>query len=80
MIHDSAALVSDRRTAQILGALLLVLTVLIDASAFLFYPAEVRSSARFAVVVLVSSVPWFALGVYLLRRSARFASDEDGSF
>jgi hypothetical protein len=70
-------MLTDRMTAKVLGFLVLVLTVLIDTSCFLFARPETRANPRFAVVVAVTSVPLFVIGALLLRKASTMKDEED---
>jgi hypothetical protein len=70
--------ITDRFTARVLGALVLVITALIDVSCFLFTRPEVRVRPSFPLVVIVPSLPLVALGVYLLRKASRLKAEDDG--
>ena len=70
-------MITDRMTARVLGLLVLVLSLLVDTSCFLFARAETRQNPRFAVVVLVSSLPLYAVGALLLRKASRMKEDEE---
>lgn len=72
-------MITDRLTARVLGLLLLVLTVVIDASYFIFARPELRGSARYAAMVVVPSLPFFVAGVLLLRRAARMKEGDGDS-
>jgi hypothetical protein len=63
--------ITDRFTARVLGALVLIMTLLIDLSCFIFTKPEISHRSTFALVVLVPSLPLFGFGVYLLRRASR---------
>ncbi|HSO32279.1 MAG TPA: hypothetical protein VLT33_07185 [Labilithrix sp.] len=63
-------MITDRMTAMVLGYLVLVLTVLIDTSCFIFARPETRSSPRFALVVAITSLPLFLAGALLLRKGS----------
>ena len=71
-----APVINDRLSTRVLGAMLLILTFIIDVSCFVFTKPEVRN-ARFPLIVLLPSLPLLALGVWLLRRGARMPEDED---
>lgn len=64
-------MVDDRRTAKILGLVVLLFTLLVDASMLMFAPASARARAGFPVVVLLSSTPFFALSAWLMARGGR---------
>jgi hypothetical protein len=69
--------ITDRFTAKVLGALVLVMTFLIDVSCFIFTKPEIRSRPTFPLVVIVPSLPIVALGVYLLWRANRLKAEDD---
>jgi len=68
---------SDRFTARVLGAVVLVMTLLIDVSCFIFTRPEIRSRPTFPLVVLIPSLPLFAVSVWLFRRAARLKVEDD---
>jgi hypothetical protein len=70
-------MITDRMTARVLGLLVLSLTFLIVTSCFIFARPETRGTARYAVVVLVPSLPLVALGAFLLRKASRMKEEED---
>lgn len=72
-------MISDRLTAKILGLLVLVFTMIIDMSMFMFTPAETRGRPGFAVIVLLPSLPFVALGAWLLWRSSKMKDDNEGA-
>ena len=63
-------MITDRMTAMVLGYVVFVMTALIDMSCFIFARPETRSSPRFAVVVLVTSLPLIVAGALLVRKGA----------
>jgi hypothetical protein len=69
--------ITDRFTAKVLGAIVLLMTFLIDISCFIFTKPEVSHRASFALVVLVPSLPLVAIAVYLFRRAAHLKPDSD---
>jgi hypothetical protein len=69
--------ITDRFTARVLGAVVLVMTFLIDVSCFIFTRPEVRQQPRFALIVIVPSLPLVALAVYLFRRASKLEVGED---
>jgi hypothetical protein len=73
----SAPVITDRMTAKVLGLLLLVFPMLIDVSCFIFTPAENRQRPGFAALVIVPSLPFFGIGIYLLKRADRLKEDDD---
>jgi hypothetical protein len=70
-------MITDRMTARVLGVIVLVLAVLVDATCFLFARPESRENPRYVVVVLVSSVPMYLVGALLLRKASRMKDDSD---
>jgi hypothetical protein len=62
-------------TAKVLGFLVLVMTLLIDTSCFIFARPETRSSPRFALVVAVTSLPLFLVGALLLRKASKLPEE-----
>jgi lipopolysaccharide export LptBFGC system permease protein LptF len=63
--------INDRFTAKVLGLLCIVFTVLIDASFFMFSRPEAKAKPGFALIVIVPSLPFVAIGAWLLRRAER---------
>lgn len=70
-------MVSDRFTSKVLGALVLIMTLLIDVSCFIFTKPEIRFRPTFPLVVVLPSLPLFAIGVYLFRRGSRLKVEDD---
>ena len=70
-------MITDRLTARVLGYVVLLLAFLIDTSCFIFARPEVRQSPRFAVVVMVFSLPLFLIGALLLRKAARMKDEPE---
>ena len=70
-------MITDRFTARVLGAVILIMTFLIDVSCFIFTKPEIRSRASFPLVVLVPSLPLVAVAYYLFRRAAKLKADDD---
>ena len=70
-------MITDRTTARVLGLLVLVLSMLVDTSCFIFARPETRQNPRFTVVVVVSSLPLYAIGALLLRKASRMKEDEE---
>lgn len=64
-------MITDRLTARILGALLMVLPLVTAVSCFFAAKPEVRSRPGFVVVVVAGAIPLFALGAYFWRRAAK---------
>jgi hypothetical protein len=69
--------ITDRFTARVLGAVVLIMTALIDISCFLFTKPEIRMRPTFPLIVIVPSLPLVALAVYLFRRAARLSADDE---
>ena len=70
-------MITDRFTARVLGAVVILMTFLIDVSCFIFTTAEIRSRPSFPLVVLLPSLPLVGLGIYLFRKAARLKAEED---
>ena len=70
-------MLTDRFTAQVLGAIVLVMTILIDISCFIFTKPEISHRATFPLVVIIPSLPLFALSFWFFRRAARLKVEED---
>ena len=68
-------MITDRFTARVLGMLVLAFALIIDVSCVLFTRAETRDKPGFFAIVMVSSLPLFALGAYLLRKASRMKED-----
>jgi hypothetical protein len=69
-------MITDRTTAKILGLVVLVLSVLVVVTCFLFARPETRQSPRFSVVVIVTSLPMFAASALLFLKASRMKEDE----
>lgn len=70
-------MLTDRFTAKVLGAIVLVMTILIDISCFIFTKPEIRGRATFPLVVLLPSLPLFAASYWLFRKSAHLKDSGD---
>jgi lipopolysaccharide export LptBFGC system permease protein LptF len=68
---------NDRFTARVLGAVVLVMTLLIDVSCFIFTKPEISHRPTFPLVVLVPSLPLIALSIWLFRRAAELKVEDD---
>ena len=68
-------MITDRMTAKVLGYLVILMTLLIDSSCWIFARPETRSNPRFAVVVVVMSLPLFLVGTLFLRRASTMKED-----
>ena len=73
----ATAVITDRFTARVLGMLVLVFALLIDVSCIVLSRPETRSKPSFVFIVIVPSLPLFALGTYLLRRANRMKESPD---
>lgn len=71
-------MINDRFTAKVLGLVLIVFSILIDASFFLFSKPEARQKPGFALIVILPSLPFVAAGVLLLRRADRMKDEDEG--
>jgi lipopolysaccharide export LptBFGC system permease protein LptF len=69
--------ITDRFTARVLGAVVILMAVLIDVGCFLFTKPEISHRPTFPLVVIVPSLPLFAFGIYLLRKANRLKAEED---
>jgi hypothetical protein len=69
--------ITDRFTARVLGSIVLIMTLLIDLSCFIFTKPEISHRPTFPLVVIVPSLPLVAFGVYLLRRASRLKVEDD---
>ena len=70
-------MLTDRFTARVLGAVVLVMTVLIDISCFLFTKPEISHRPTFPLVVILPSLPLFGLAVWLFRRAEQLKPGDD---
>jgi hypothetical protein len=70
-------LINDRFTAKVLGLVIILFALLIDASFFMLSKPEAKAKPGFALIILVPSLPFIALGVYLIRKGERMKDDED---
>jgi ABC-type multidrug transport system permease subunit len=68
-------MITDRTTAKALGLVALVVSLLVLVSCFLFARPETRQNPRFPVVVLVSSLPMFAVSAFLFLKASRMKED-----
>ncbi len=69
-------MLTDAFTAKVLGAVVLVMTLLIDVSCFMFTKPEISHRPTFPLVVLVPSLPLFALSFWLFRKAGKLKSDD----
>jgi lipopolysaccharide export LptBFGC system permease protein LptF len=70
-------LINDRFTAKVLGLVIIIFALLIDASFFMLSKPEAKAKPGFAIIVLVPSLPFIGIGLYLLRRGERMKREED---
>lgn len=70
-------MLTDRFTARVLGAIVLIMTLLIDVSCFIFTKPEIRQRPTFPLVILVPSLPLLALSFWLFRRSSQLKVEDD---
>lgn len=68
-------MITDRTTAKVLGLIVLVISLLIVASCFLFARPETRQNPRFPVAVMVSSLPMFLASAALFIKASRMKED-----
>jgi len=69
-------MITDRMTARVLGLVVILITFLIDTSCFMFARPESRT-LRFATVVIVPSLPLFAIGLLLFRKASRMKDEPE---
>lgn len=69
-------MITDRMTAKVLGLVVILITFLIDTSCFMFARPEARTP-RFATVVIVPSLPLFAIGLLLLRKASKMKDEPE---
>jgi hypothetical protein len=70
-------MITDRMTAKVLGYVVLLMAVLVVSTCFVFARPDTRTNPRFAMVVLVSSIPMFVAGALLLRKASRMKDEDD---
>lgn len=70
-------MLTDRFTARVLGAVVLVMTFLIDVSCFIFTKPEISHRPTFPLVVILPSLPLLALSVWLFRKAAQLEPGDD---
>lgn len=63
-------MITDRFTARVLGAVILLMVLLVDVGCFMFTKPEISHRPTFPLVVLVPSLPLIAVALYLFRRAA----------
>jgi hypothetical protein len=70
-------MITDRMTAKVLGYVVLLMAVLVVSTCFVFARPDTRTNPRFAMAVLVSSIPMFVAGALLLRKASRMKDEDD---
>jgi hypothetical protein len=70
-------LINDRFTAKVIGLVLILFALLIDASFFMLSAPEAKAKPGFALIVIVPSLPFIGIGVYLLRKAERLKQEDD---
>lgn len=70
-------MLNDRFTARVLGAIVLVMTILIDISCFIFTKPEIRARPTFPLVVLVPSLPLMAASYWLFRKAEKLKPGDE---
>lgn len=69
-------MITDRMTAKVLGYVVLLMAVLVDSTCFVFARPETRLNPRFAMVVVITSIPMYVAGALLLRKASRMKDEE----
>jgi hypothetical protein len=69
--------ITDRFTARVLGMLVLAFALIIDVSCFVLSRPETRAKPGFFFVVVIFTIPLFAIGAYLLRRASRLPESRE---
>jgi hypothetical protein len=62
-------MLTDRFTARVLGGITLAMTVIIDASMFVFTKPEISHKPTFPLLILVLSLPMLGAAAYCFRRA-----------
>ena len=70
-------MINDRFTAKVIGLVLVIFALLIDASFFMLSAPEAKAKPGFALIVIVPSLPFIGFGIYLLRRADRMKREDD---
>ena len=70
-------MITDRMTAKVLGLIVLVLAMLIDTTCVVCARPETRRNPRYALVVIVSSIPMYALSALLFRKASKMKDDDE---
>jgi hypothetical protein len=75
LLRQGSLVLTDRFTARVLGAVVLLLGALVDISMFIFVKPEVRDKPEFPLLVLLPSLPILALGVFLFWRASKLKDE-----
>jgi len=70
-------LINDRFTAKVLGLVIILFALLIDASFFMLSKPEQKAKPGFAFIILIPSLPFVGAGIYLLRKGEKMKADDD---
>ena len=70
-------MINDRFTAKVIGLVLILFALLIDASFFMLSAPEAKAKPGFALIVIIPSLPFIGIGVYLLRKAERLKQEDD---
>lgn len=70
-------MINDRFTAKVIGLVLIVFALLIDASFFMLSKPEQKAKPGFAFIIIIPSLPFVGFGAYLIRKADRMKSEDD---
>ena len=70
-------MITDRLTAKVLGLLMIILSVIIDVSCFIFVRADIRARAAFPLIVILPSLPFLVGGAWLIRKGSHLKDEDD---
>jgi hypothetical protein len=70
-------MITDRMTAKVLGLIVFMLALTIDASCVIFARPETRHNPRFAVVLALTSLPMFLASALFFRKASRLPDTDD---
>lgn len=70
-------MINDRFTAKVIGLVIILFALLIDASFFMLSKPEAKVKPGFALIVILPSLPFIGVGAYLLRRADRMKPEDD---
>jgi hypothetical protein len=68
--------ITDRFTARVLGAIVLLMAACIVIGCFFFTKPEIVHRPTFPLVVLASALPLVGLALWLFRKAGRLRDDE----